>query len=298
MLARHSSVFTLPETAFFEHLFNDLEWRWGDKDARPFKRRLRHRLGFTRTHGRQIFLELQDALLGHPSSVAYATWRTNACAKKFIAMLDGVAARSERTLWVEKTPNHLLYLPEIETHVPDAKIIHVIRRGVDVMASVVDGNLRFDAFGGDMAHWVRRWNRAAQIHRAHVGKANHHFVFLEDLIRDSKSEWSRLCGFLGIQPDINLDETCSQTIADLEREPWKHTAIHGIVRDSERKVEDLFGPKLRQWLQTQLSSYAELREACAFPRYLSAHASPSVTELGRPWQGLQAVGDIKAYSAS
>lgn len=298
MLARHSSVFTLPETAFFQHLFNDLEWRWGDKDARPFRRRLRHRLGFTRAHGRHIFAELQRSLLGDESGALLSHWHTKTCAKKFIAMLDGVALQSKRTLWVEKTPSHLLYLPEIETHVPDAKIIHVIRRGTDVMASVVDGNLRFSAFSGDIALWVSRWNRAAQIHRAHIGQANHHFVFLEDLIRDSKGEWARLCGFLGLQPDISLDKACSQMIADVEREPWKHAAVHGVVRDSEHKVEDLFGPKLRHWLQTQLSSYAELREACAFPRHLPAHALPAVAELGRQRQGLQTVTEIKAYSAS
>ncbi len=55
-----------------------------------------------------------------------------------------IATWPGRDLWIEKTPNHLLYLPEIAHHIPDACFVHVIRCGVDVLASIADANLHFD----------------------------------------------------------------------------------------------------------------------------------------------------------
>jgi hypothetical protein len=38
--------------------------------------------------------------------------------------------------WAEKTPSHLLYIPQIKATIPDALIIHFIRDGRDVAASM------------------------------------------------------------------------------------------------------------------------------------------------------------------
>jgi len=266
MLARHPDVFTLPETAFFEHLFSNLRWRWGDRNVRARARRLRHRLGFARSSGRRALRQIQRSLLGPSARDRSVPWRTRACTERFVALLDDMAERAGRSAWVEKTPNHLLYIPEIEAALPDARFVHVIRRGIDVVASVFDANLRFGEFDGGPALWAGRWNRAAQIHRRQMGRPRHHFVFLEDLIADSEGEWLRLCRFLDIPPDSGLTDTCSQTIADLEKEPWKHAAVAGVPTRSEHKADELFGPRMQRWLHGQLSSYDELRHAHAAAR--------------------------------
>jgi len=269
LLARHPDVYTLPETAFFEHLYADLEWRWGDHHAKPRRRRWRQRLGLMRKDARPSIVPLLHSLDNERVQVRRVPLSTNACAVKFIDLLDALALQAECSLWVEKTPNHLLYMPEIEACAPDARFIHVIRPGADVLASLADAYLRFendDAFGGGTVHWARRWNRAMQIHEACLGRTNHSFVFLEDLVREPDEEWARICQFLGLRPELLLEDACNQTIADLEHEPWKRGAVSGLPQPMENKADDLFTEKFKQWLDDHLESYDNLRAKCLLSR--------------------------------
>ena len=280
LLARHPAVYTLPETAFFELAHGDLAWRWGDSQARPQRRHWRQRLGLTRRHMRDTFAALHDRLTGQPPRSRGPLFM-GSLSRRFLALLDRSAAAAGRSMWLEKTPNHLLYIHEIEALAPDARFIHVVRRGTDVLASLADVYLRFendDAFGGGTVHWARRWNRAVQIHGQHVGRDHHHFIFLEDLIRQPEAEWERLCAFLDLPPDAPLDNACQQPIANLEHEPWKLSAIEGQLRQSDAKVDSLFGPKLQRWLQSHLASYDELRSQCFADRTRSTHATDEAYE--------------------
>ncbi|RUL67167.1 sulfotransferase [Dyella dinghuensis] len=263
MLARHPEVFTLPETGFFPRLLGGLHYRLGDEGARPARRSLARRLGLTRRYGRREFLALQRSLLGDENQSKRAPLFLETCVEHFGDMLDGLAAKAGRSAWIEKTPHHLLYLFEIEQHMPDARFIHVIRPGMDVLASITDAELRYDnkSFGGGLMQWIRRWNRAAEIHRSCIGARNHHLVFLEDLTRNPADEWHRLCRFLGLSTSVELDQTCHQNIADPKVEPWKRDALSGLPQQSDSKVENLFGPQLREWLRERLSSYEELYAA-------------------------------------
>lgn len=264
LLARHPAIYTLPETAFFEQLHGDLAWRWGDAGVQPRARRWRQSLGLTRHHVRETFAALHLQLTGsRPASSPAYHWRT--LSRGFLDLLDDSATTAGRSMWLEKTPNHLLYIPEIEALAPDARFVHVVRRGMDVLASLADVYLRFEndeAFGGGTVHWARRWNRAMDIHSQHVGRAHHHFVFLEDLVRQPDTEWTRLCAFLELPPDAPLDTACQQSIANLKDEPWKVAAVEGQVREADRKVDSLFGPKLQRWLHGRLASYDELHAQC------------------------------------
>lgn len=263
MLARHPQIFTLPETGFFPRLLGGIDYRFGDEGAKPRRRNLARRLGLARRYGRREYVELQRSLLGENLAPARAPWLQDACVKRFFATLDDLAESAERTAWIEKTPHHLLYLPEIERYLPDARFIHVIRPGMDVIASIMDAYLRYNnnSFSGGLLLWVRRWNRAAEIHRSCIGMRNHHFVFLEDLVRQPAVEWQRVCKFLALPIDAELDQTCHQHIADPTAEPWKQDALSGLPQQADSKVERLFGPQLRDWLREKLSSYEDLYAA-------------------------------------
>lgn len=266
MLARHPQVFTLPETSFFPRLLGGIDYRYGDEGATSRRHNLARRLGLARRYGRRQFVELQRSLSG--ANTTRAPWFLDTCVTRFIDMLDGLAERAGRSTWIEKTPHHLLYLPEIEHHLPNARFIHVIRPGMDVLASIMDAHLRYDnnSFNGGLRLWARRWNRAVEIHRSRIGERHHHFVFLEDLIRKPVEEWQRICAFLALPDEVELDQACPQHIADLKAEPWKQGALSGLPHQADSKVEALFGPQLREWLREQLSSYEELYAASS-PAY-------------------------------
>jgi hypothetical protein len=264
MLARHPEVYSLPETAFFADLLARVQQRWGDHGVKPQPQRLAYRLGFARHRARNTLARLRKQLdpsaRGWPGPISY-----NGCVRGFIRTLDRIADQAGRSMWLEKTPYHLLYIPEIERHVPNARFIHVIRPGIDVVASVTDANMRFTgnpAFLGDLNHWVQRWNRAMAIHRSYLGKPGHHVLALEDLVRDPQAEWNRLCHFLDLQPQMLMPEACDQPIADLQSEPWKLGAIGGLPSAPEHKAESLFGPRLRQWLLERTGAYDALYALC------------------------------------
>lgn len=268
MLARHPEVFTLPETAFFQRLLGDINHRLlgdlhdpltGKSTARSWKA-LGRRFGLTSREGRREFVMLQQTLLGAGYTGRSSPWFQDACVIRFISILDELAKRDNRSVWLEKTPHHLLYLEEIEHYVPNAKIIHVIRSGIDVLASINDAYFRYqiEAFSGSLMQWVRRWNRAVEIHRSRIGKANHLLVFHEDLINSPATEWARLCRFMDLTHHTDIDEICHQNIADLNSEPWKRDALTGLPQQVDRKVVNQFGPQLRNWLRERLSSYEEL----------------------------------------
>jgi hypothetical protein len=297
MLARHPEVFTLPETGFFPRLLGGLHYRLGDDGARAARNSLARRLGLTRRYGRHEFLALQRSLLGerHPSKRAPLLLET--CVERFGEMLDGLAEQAGRSVWIEKTPHHLLYLSEIEQYMPDARFIHVIRPGMDVLASITDAELRYDnkSFGGGLMQWVRRWNRATDIHRSRIGARNHHLVFLEDLSRNPADEWHRLCSFLGLSTSVELDQTCHQNIADPKAEPWKRDALSGLPHQADSKVESLFGPQLREWLRERLTSYEELYAASslAYNRedyFLSPEQMPKVVPVEKAEADAAAAG--------
>src|SRR5579859_2592257 len=97
LLARHPAIYTLPETAFFEQLHGDLEWRWGDALVKPPRRKLKHRLGFIRRPARETFQMLQQRLA--PGERTPTTLFTDTLSRHFVALLDRSAAMAGRRMW-------------------------------------------------------------------------------------------------------------------------------------------------------------------------------------------------------
>ena len=65
--------------------------------------------------------------------------------------MEGIAEKKHTERWAEKTPEHLLYAPEIKKTIPDALFLHIIRDGRDVACSM--GRLGFcPPFPWDRGH--------------------------------------------------------------------------------------------------------------------------------------------------
>lgn len=261
MLARHPDVFSLHETYFFQALSGDMEYRWRDRDARPHQRWY-HRAGLAHAAGRRRLRELEQAYLPSPRRGPVPR-RWDACARRFMQLMDDAATARHRTHWVEKSPGHLLFIDEILRCIPDARFVHVLRNGLDVVASVVDADLRLDNgdFRGGVAQWARRWNRAMALHRRYLGDRRHHLLCLEDLIADTSGEWKYLRAFAGLDPARPMLARPGSQVANPVDEPWKTSAVAGVVRRVQGKSQALFGPQIRAWLQDNLDDYAALRHA-------------------------------------
>ena len=182
----------------------------------------------------------------------------------FVAHLDGLAQQQGLQGWLEKTPNHIYYLPEICLLVPDARFVHVIRRGEDVVASLTDAARQFPDdryihdFSADIGENCRRWNNAIHASLQYAQDERHLLVFYEDIVCDQERFLNRVARHLA-EP-VNTRDNVAQIAADSE--PWKVRAL-GPVVEPDNKFETLFSAQERDQVLTllDLESYQALKTA-------------------------------------
>lgn len=259
-LARASGLYTLPETHYFLDLLGGIE-EWCKGNEAAFRRKVRSRLALARwrTHRemrRDLGFILEDRALGlklrrHLRGAAYA--------RAFAPLMDDAAKRRGCWGWIEKSPDHLAYVDDIRRFVPDARFVHVLRNGEDVIASVIDAETRYaDAgiFRGGVAYWIERWNRAVATSLRYLGEPAHLLLLFEDFVTRPQATMRAVCDFLALPPGSANGSWNPRNIADVGRQPWKTSAVNGKVRPPRRKFEQMFGPALRNRIRARLRDYA------------------------------------------
>ena len=252
LLAAHPQITSFPESHFFENLIicrRPWSWLWV------------YLLGLTKPKAISrfnLFLEiigqehlqkrfLDNALFAHK----YAS--------DFIEILDTITKKQNRSIWLEKTPLHLHCIEYIEKLIPDAKFIHIIRNGADVIAS------QYDAASKDREVWrdrqnidrcIELWVEDVQTSLNHLHKHNHALVKYENLVKEPQSVVEELCKFLEITfKEVMLKEysTTSDRLI-LKRElAWKNSVAEPIQNANGKKFYELFNEQQRQYIFERLS---------------------------------------------
>lgn len=126
------------------------------------------------------------------------------------------AATPEGGLFVEKTPSHALFLPEISQLLSQARVIHVVRDVRDVVRSILTAARSWGAdwAPADARQAARMWSRhvnAALAGGREMGPKRFCTVRYEDLMDDTHSVLARVCrDFLGVAWD---DEGVAKAVA-------------------------------------------------------------------------------------
>jgi hypothetical protein len=214
LLFAHPRVISFPETHFFPKVVTSNR---------------RGRLGLaSRQAGEAIEYLIGLDLLG-PGEASRQPLTVRGHARLLTKTLDAAAHRSGSSHWLEKTPNHVHYLREIERHVPNAKIVHMIRSGEAVVASLQEAALKRPDV------WPRRsirellevWRSDLHRSRSRVGRPNHAFVSYERLVAHPHSVLRTLCAFLELPVD---DAVVDRMVSD---HAVTGTQIAGYVRLTE-----------------------------------------------------------------
>lgn len=257
-LARRAGLLTVPETHFFAHLLGAAD-DWVDGDVAASRQRWLHRLAWLRTRPAR---PVRSALAALPQAgPAPHRFSGRGYTLDFFARLDTLAAQAGAAGWLEKTPGHFVYLEPMARLCPDARFVHIVRAGEDVVASAVDAELRHAdhaSFRGGPMHWVRRWNRAAETHLRWAGQPGHHVVFHDELVAAPERVLGGVLHFLG-RDDAPPRPTAPGDLADLADEPWKRDALSGRIGAPERRFEALFGPEAQALVRARLRDYTRLR---------------------------------------
>ena len=244
MLASHPEVFSFPETHFFRGTiskFSFLRWFkfYGKKD-REFIRQFIDRV----ERGNLV------------DKIPPATFSTAEWIKGLLNLLDSLSQNSTGKIWVEKTPMHLYFASLIEEVRPETKFIHIIRDGTDVVASLFDASGKNpNAFDGEQSiqKCIFRWKIDIQVHKKHLRKHNHHFVFYKDLIYKTDVALGQICEFLEME---FLDEmkSFSHKTKELKfpEEVWKPDASNELKESN--KFEKIFSKDDQALIRSKVDS--------------------------------------------
>jgi hypothetical protein len=129
-------------------------------------------------------------------------------------VMEAIARKQGVERWAESTPRHLLYLPSIKKEIPDALVIHIIRDGRDVIASMLRAGrgrpLPWDrnrAFLARALYW--RWVvKKGRLHGKALG-SDYMEVHYEDLVRNPRETLTQIGRFI----DHDLDYDRIQKVA-------------------------------------------------------------------------------------
>ncbi len=263
-IGRLPGIYTLPETRWFPLLLGGFD-DWSHHRDERVRAKWRRRLAVVgqRTH-RELREAMAYAMEGTPR--LRRRLRGSSYIGDFVRLMDQAALQQGCGIWLEKTPEHYAYIEVIAHYIPDARFIHVIRNCEDVVASAIDGQIRYagqGVFAGDIPLWVERWNRAAETHLQYAGRDGHLVLRYEDFVAAPQAALERVGVFAGIDGPAVLAADTTPAVADLRAEPWKADSVNAPVRAARSKFEDMFGPQMQRWLRQHLRNYdsvsAELR---------------------------------------
>jgi hypothetical protein len=149
-------------------------------------------------------------------------WRA---ARVFIhTLFDPIAVAAGKPGWIEKFPANVRQAEVLYRIFPNMRLVHVVRDGRDVAASVVGFEWGPNEYDQALEWWARRLEAGfAACDR--IPPERVHVVQVEDLIaRNREHEYRRLLDFLGLDDDPAMRAFFSErvTAEKLHTGRWRH----------------------------------------------------------------------------
>ena len=211
LLAAHPEIISFPESKFFHYLLyeefatklpNRLETFFRDEINRP-----------------ELLNDFDDS----QTQQNKASW--------FVSILDGLAVEENKNIWLEKTPEHIYFIEDIQRLLPDAKFIHILRNGMDTIASMYEATRNFNELWGgvwDLDGCIERWEYAVLTSHKYLNNSNHILVKYEELVDNKNLVLADICNFIGIEYHTAMLTNYKAKAANLSLNlPWHQ----GIARD-------------------------------------------------------------------
>jgi len=129
---------------------------------------------------------------------AVEPWSADAAVDAYFA---AYAARHGKTRWGEKTPTHALMMPQIARLFPDARFVHIIRDGRDVVVSLRGLSIDPGSVEATAAMWRDHILRA----RAQAPSLQHYReVRYDALVSDPERVLRELCAYLELSFEAGM----------------------------------------------------------------------------------------------
>lgn len=256
ILAAHPDIASFRESKFFHYLLPEYEPR--RRALGLVSRQLRPRLEryFRDELGRPEMLSRLPRIILR----GYYT-------RNFIEIMYLMTQEQGKRIFLEKTPDHIYKINLIEKLVPRARFIHLVRNGVDVVASLSEITHKYPRpWGGEhtIDMCIDKWKRAIAASYESRHKPNHYLVQYEALVANPRPILENLCQFIGV-------EFHQAMLQDYRAMGEQLSLVHegravrqdGIQNATSQKFYQVFDPAQRQYIREQLATVnlAELRQA-------------------------------------
>lgn len=157
---------------------------------------------------------------------------TRPVARQLLKVLDELTLRRGKSIWVEKTPRHLRYVPflnKVSGGQVRTDFVHVIRGGLEVVASLHRASQNWER-PYDLESCVRRWNEGVSSSVCRIGAPADHFVMYEELASRPEAALGNLLEGLGLgwEPDILERYAHTTELLVTREETWKEGVGRGI----------------------------------------------------------------------
>jgi protein-tyrosine sulfotransferase len=170
-------------------------------------------------------------------------------------------------IWGDKTPSNVYYLERILVPFPQARILNLVRDGVDVVYSMLESGLAPDLQGAAQ-RWYKAIESAKQFERRHPGNLIN--VRYEQLVSEPEETIRGVCQFLNTQyEETQVDKRDHvHTLADIDMYDHLQNVKKPINRRSIGKGRSAFCDgelmRLAELLDTSLieCGYAPATEVC------------------------------------
>jgi hypothetical protein len=170
--------------------------------------------------------------------------------------------------WAEKTPDHLLTLPEVRKYFPQAPIIRIIRDPRDVAISLTKVPWGAMSYLEALLLWQRLDEESAGFYQT---DRRCYSLRFEDLISSPETELTRLCGFLGedFEPgmldtsetgkqlnarNVAWKEKVSQPVDSSRQAVWKTV----LAREDNQLAEAILGERLEALGYPRMEEFTQL----------------------------------------
>jgi len=247
-LTERYRLFSLPETDFFGLAVG------GGLGA------LACHLGFSRPASvyRRAFARLAELLpaSAKPKQQLPGSWLLRPLIDQFVKTLDDMASKAGETGWLEKTPKHFRHTRLILRFIPNAKVIHVVRQGPDVVASIYDrANLFPKQFGRqkNIDYAIKLWNRSVWAALRDVKRGKALVVMYEDFANHPTEILNGIGKHLNLRGRTEASGTPPKVINSAEH--WKSGSSKTIQR-ARSKFTDTFDFDTRCMILKKLDTQA------------------------------------------
>ena len=240
LLVTHSEIVSFPETKIFHYAFWD-----------KFINKLPERLSqfFNNEINRP---ELIQGFNKNQSMSTNVRW--------FLDILDALAREQQKSIWLEKTPEHIFFIKEISFFLPNAKFIHVTRNGLDTIASLYEATRmsQNELWGGQWSldYCIKRWKTCNSITKLYYNNPQHFIVKYEDLLVDKILVLKACCDFIEVAYDNTMTKNYKSEALKLGLNmPW-HDRI-------DREIKPPVAPKYNQvFRQSEIDYILDKLKTC------------------------------------